>query len=229
MLQENFCFILFCFAKLEIKGNPWLKSAVPDSVMAHHLWCHVADQRLDFLGLLLDLDFQSQCSAQCQLRTRGWHVLLQHKASERKGALRELHSLSPFSSAPPEKERNKQRKGRWENHAKTGRKVLGEQKPECLCNWEVSAYLWPLCAALLPRSVGISGDISGDHDSWISPPFPRVCWDQEQGSGCKTQLNPRSFPFTHLKHCTTLMPCAPRQGSAGWCQRESAAFVSHFY
>lgn len=151
------------------------------------------------------------------------------KPARGRGALRELHSLSPFSSAPPEKERNKQRKGRWENHAKTGRKVLGEQKPECLCNWEVSAYLWPLCAALLPGSVGISRDISGDHDSWISPPFPRVCWDQEQGSGCKTQLNPRSFPFTHLKHCTTLMPCAPRQGSAGWCQRESAAFVSHFY
>lgn len=148
MLQENFCFILFCFAKLEIKGNPWLKSAVPDSVMAHHLWCHMADQRLDFLGLLLDLDFQSQCSAQCQLRTRGWQVLLQHKASETKDSTQGTPQSQSIFFSSPWKERNKQRKGRWENNEKTGRKVLGEQKPECLCNWEVSAYPWPLCAAL---------------------------------------------------------------------------------
>lgn len=111
MLQGDFCFALFYFAKLEIKGNPWLKSAVPDSAMPHHLWCCVTDQRFDLLGLLPDLDLQSHCSNQCRFRTREWRVLLQHKAGERKGRLGEVYSLMAFFSAASEKrEKTKLRK-----------------------------------------------------------------------------------------------------------------------
>lgn len=233
MLQGDFCFVLFYFAKLEIKGNPWLKSAVPDSAMPHHLWCCVTDQSFDFLGLLPDLDLQSHCSNQCRFRTREWRALLQHKTGERKGRLGKVHSLMAFFSAASEKREKNQRKLR--KPGKTRRKGPQGTKNSQRTSVQPGSLSWstaPACCSAQQQSdalAGISGDITTAGSLFHSP----AC----AGSGNRaqaarltdlgSQLNSRSFPFMHLDHCEMLISCASKWGSVAWCRREAAAFVSY--
>lgn len=221
MLQGDFCFVLFCFAKLEIKGNPWLKSAVPDSVMPHHLWCCVTDQSFDFLRLLLDLDLQSHCSSQCQLRTRGWCVLLQHKNEreerEQLGSsmvsLNFLHLPQKREKKQKEKEAEKKTATRTTTNRKKqeGRFSRNQELSQDICVTCKSQLIYGPCVLLCPAE---------------SRPAMRAQAARLIDLGF--QLNPRSFPFTHSKHCKTFISCASKWGPAAWCQRKVAVFVSHF-
>lgn len=202
--------------------------------MPHHLWCRVTDQRFDLLGLLPDLDLQSHCSNQCQLRTRGWRVLLQCKTNERKG--------TPWSHCiffsflwKERKKKKQQQKGSWENQEKTKRRSSRDQKlPQDICATGKSQLNYgcsECCSAQqqLDALVGISGDIAG---SLLRSPLRAGAGSR--GSGCETNwlgisAEPSVIPLHASQRLQNIDTVCLRTGSCSLkCRREVAAFIPHF-
>jgi len=79
-LQGDFCFVLFCFAKLEIKGNLWLKSATSPMLLYNwsKVWLHQALEGPRFAKppLLMPMSTEDQtCPVMVQnLQEEGKHL-----------------------------------------------------------------------------------------------------------------------------------------------------------
>lgn len=129
---------------------------------------------------------QSYCSNQCQFRTRGWCVIVEHKTSERKGSTQAvlLHFLQLLL-----KREEKQRKGRWENQEKAWRECLQGAKSSHRMSVQPGILSWSMallcCSAhhQLDALVGISGDTAAVGSILHSS---GCAGTRNKGSGCKT-------------------------------------------